>query len=246
MLKEFKADLHIHTCLSPCGDLKMSPRAIVDQAEKRGLDIIGICDHNSAENIGIAVKVASGKKVNVLAGMEVTSAEEAHLVALFDRVEQALELQEVVYASLLPGENDEKVFGYQVVVNELDEVEDFNKRLLIGATALTLDKFVEVIHSLGGLAIASHVDRESYSIIGQLGMIPEGLKLDALEISPRLTREEAKIEFPQYRDFPLVSFSDGHFLEDIGKKSTVFLLKEAKIGEIRKAFGNLEGRRILS
>jgi len=246
MLKEFKADLHIHTCLSPCGDLKMSPRAIVEQAEKKGLDIIGICDHNSAENIGVAIKVASGTKVNVLAGMEVTSAEEAHLVALFDRAEQALELQEIVYNSLLPGENDERVFGYQVVVNELDEVEDFNKRLLIGATTLTLDKFVEIIHSLGGLAIASHIDKESFSIIGQLGMIPEGLKLDALEISLRLSREEAKAKFSQYCNFPLVCFSDAHFLEDIGKKSTVFLLKEAKIGEIRKAFGNVDGRRILS
>ncbi len=246
MLKEFKADLHIHTCLSPCGDLKMSPRAIVDQAEKKGLDIIGICDHNSAENIEVAIRVASGTKVNVLAGMEVTSAEEAHLVALFDRAEQALELQEVVYASLLPGENDERIFGYQVVVNELDEVEDLNKRLLIGATTLTLDKFVEVIHSLGGLAIASHIDKESFSIIGQLGMIPEGLKLDALELSPRLSREEAKVEFSQYADFPLVCSSDAHFLEDVGKRSTVFLLKETKIGEIKKAFGNVAGRRILS
>lgn len=246
MLKEFKADLHIHTCLSPCGDLKMSPRAIVDQAEKKGLDIIGICDHNSAENIKVTMKVASGKRVDVLAGMEVTSAEEAHLVALFDRAEQALELQEVVYASLLPGENDEKVFGYQVVVNELDEVEELNKRLLIGATTLTLDKFVEIIHSLGGLAIASHIDKESFSIIGQLGMIPEGLKLDALEVSPQLTREEARAKFSQYSDFPLVGSSDAHFLEDVGNNPTTFLLKEAKIGEIRKAFGNVDGRRILS
>ncbi|UCD84837.1 MAG: PHP domain-containing protein [Deltaproteobacteria bacterium] len=246
MLKEFKADLHIHTCLSPCGDLKMSPKAIVEEAEKKGLDIIGVCDHNSAENIKVAIKVASGTKVNILAGMEVTSAEEAHLVALFDGPEQALELQDIVYANLLPGENDESIFGYQVVVNELDEVEDLNKRLLIGATTLTLDKSVEIIHSLGGLAIASHIDKESFSIIGQLGVIPEGLELDALEISPHMNREEAKTKFSQYSDYPLISSSDAHFLEDIGKKSTVFLLKEAKIGEIRKAFGNVEGRRILS
>jgi len=124
MLRELRCDLHIHTCLSPCADLEMSPKAIVEKSLKENLDIIAICDHNSSENVTYAMKAAAGKPLVVLPGMEVTTREEVHLIALFDRLEEVEELQAKVY-NRLPGVNDERIFGCQAVVNELDEVEGF-------------------------------------------------------------------------------------------------------------------------
>ncbi len=146
MLKCFYADLHIHTCLSPCADLTMSPKRIVEQAMAKKLDIIAICDHNSAENVHATLRTVSDKKITVLCGMEVTSTEEVHLLALFDEVKRVLNLQEIVYANLTPGENKEDLFGEQIIANEFDEVKGYNKRLLIGATNLTLKELVNKVH----------------------------------------------------------------------------------------------------
>ena len=242
MLRSMRADLHIHTCLSPCADLKMSPSAIAEKAKLKEIDILGICDHNSAENVPALIKAARKFKLNVLPGMEVTSQEEVHILALFDTAEAAFKLQQVVYGHL-PGENDEKAFGMQVVVNEKGEVLRFNKRLLIGASTLSVERVVETIHSFHGLAIASHIDREGFSLVSQLGFIPEHLMLDALEISPKTSLEEAKSRFQN--TFPFTTFSDAHFLEEIGKACTCFYIEEGNTEEIRKALQNEEGRKII-
>ena len=243
-LRTFKADLHIHTCLSACADLSMGPRAIVDKAAERGLDVIGICDHNSSENVPAVASAARHRNLKVLPGMEVTSKEEVHILALFDRIDRALELQAIVYEHLR-GENDAEAFGPQVVVNEEHEVLGFNPRLLAGATELSVEEVVDSIHGLDGLALASHVDRETFGIIGQLGFIPQGLPLDALEVSRNTSLEEARRRFPQYHHFAFVRSSDAHCLEDIGAASTSFFLKEATTGEIKKAFDGEESRRIV-
>lgn len=243
MLRTFKADLHIHTCLSPCGDLNMSPTAIAEQAKIKEIDIIGICDHNSAENVPAVMKAAQRFKIGVLPGIEVTSNEEIHILALFDDLEAALKLQEIIYNNL-PGENDEKAFGMQVVVNHDGEVLRFNKKLLIGASILSVENVVENIHSLQGLAIAAHIDREAFSLISQLGFIPDSLDLDALEVSSYLSIEEASKRYnPAY---PLTTSSDAHFLEDIGKSVTSFHMEEATTKEIKKALLNKEGRKIVN
>ena len=157
MLRPFKADLHIHTCLSPCTELDMSPKGILFSAKKKGIDILGICDHNSTEN-SLAIMNASEKMdIHVIPGMEVTSQEEVHVLALFDDIENALKLQEYVY-SKLPGKNDEEAFGMQVIVNEKEEVLGFNDKLLIGATTIPLDEVLQLIHSFDGVTIASHID----------------------------------------------------------------------------------------
>ncbi len=215
-LNSLRVDLHIHSCLSPCADLLMSPKRIVQQATAKNLDIIAICDHNSAENVRATVAAASGAPLTVLPGMEITSSEEAHLLAIFPGVEAALNLQKIIYLNLAPGENNEALFGAQIVANEFDEVEGFNKRLLFGATSLSMERLTNVIHELGGLAVASHVDRDVYSIMGQLGFIPDNLKLDALEISRRMSRSRALELFPEIINFPLITSSDAHFPAAIG------------------------------
>lgn len=245
MLQCYRADLHIHTCLSPCADLTMSPKGIVEKAEEMKLDIIAICDHNSAENVKATINAAKGKNLTVLAGMEVTSSEEVHVIALLNTVKAVLTLQDLVYSTLLPGENNEELFGQQIIANEFDEVEGYNNKLLIGATTLSLEEIVKTIHTYGGLAIASHIDRETYSIIGQLGFIPKDLNIDALEISPHTTRAQVNINIPKTEKYPLVRSSDAHFLKDIGKVITSFLLAQPSFNEIKMAFSQRDGRKIV-
>jgi hypothetical protein len=244
MLKKFRADLHIHTCLSPCAELQMTPLAIVKTASERGLDIIGITDHNSAENVMATKRAAKDRGITVLAGIEITSAEEVHILAFFDNIENLMKLQDIVYENLMPGENDPERFGDQIVVNENDEVMGFNKRLLIAATTLSAHSVVNLIHSLGGLSIASHVDREAFSIISQLGFIPEDLKFDALEMSPAIDRTRAETLFKDYRSFAWISSSDAHYLKDINKRNTSLFLEAPTIKEIASALKNIGGRKV--
>ncbi|MFQ6108650.1 MAG: PHP domain-containing protein [Candidatus Aminicenantales bacterium] len=241
MLRSFKADLHIHTCLSPCTELDMSPREITHRARAEKIDILGICDHNSAENAPAVMKAARKFDIHVLPGIEVTSREEVHVLALFDDLDDALKLQEYIYENL-PGKNDEEAFGMQVIVNEKDEVLGFNDRLLIGATTIPLEEVIRIIHRFRGIGIASHIDRESFSIIGQLGFVPEGIELDALEISPLISYEEA---IKKYKNYPLTCSSDAHYPDEIGKGFTTFLLKEGTVTEIKKALKREDGRELV-
>lgn len=242
---KFIADLHIHTCLSPCAELSMSPRNIIEKAASLGINILAICDHNSAENAEVSMDLAREKGIRVIPGMEICSVEEVHILGLFGGIDAVLGMQEMVYAHLQPGENDEEAFGMQVVVNEVNEVLGFNKRLLIGATDLTVNSIVETVHSLGGLAIASHIDREGFSIIGQLGFIPPDIPFDALEISRRTSIEKAESDFAPYRNIPWVSSSDAHTIEDVGKKTTGLFMNHATFEEFRLALQGVDGRKVI-
>jgi len=244
VLKEFKADLHIHSCLSPCSDWAMSPKKIVKQSLEVGLDLIALCDHNSAENAAATMREGQRRGLQVLPGMEICSKEEVHILALFDELEPTLEMQAYVYANL-PGENKTEVFGFQVIANEQDEVIGENPRLLIGATRLGLHDIVDKTHVLGGINISCHVDRPAYGIINQLGFIPEDLNLDGLEVSYRIKLAEAAQTIPGVDNFSLVTASDAHFLNDIGKTCTVFELAEPSLAEIRLALAQKDGRRIV-
>ena len=262
MLREYKADLHIHTCLSPCAELQMAPSAIVKTASEKGLDIIAITDHNSAENVIAAKKAAESTGLTVLAGMEVTTNEEVHILAIFDDIEDVLKLQDVVYDNLLHIENNSPDLiipprppltegGWdlkdvnQVVVNEKNEVLSFNNRLLIAATQLTAYSVVDTIHSLRGLAIASHIDREVFGIISHLGFIPPDLKLDALEISPNTSLEKAKEIFEEYSHIPWITSSDAHHLNDIGSVSTGLLMHDSTFEELCMAIKGVDGRKVI-
>jgi hypothetical protein len=234
----FKADLHIHTCLSPCAELDMSPKRIMGAAKSCGLNIVGICDHNSCENVPAARRCAERLGLQVIGGMEITSREEVHLLALFGSDTDLFSMQQIVYANL-PELTEERYYGDQVVVNEDDEVLDFNKKLLIGATELPLETLVALIHERNGLAIASHVDREGFGIIGQLGFIPPGLPLDALEVA---SGDPSGIDGAA---FPFITSSDAHKLESIGSRFTEFFMDAATIQEIRDSLRGLGDRKVV-
>ena len=244
MLKIFNCDFHIHTCLSPCADLDMHPRALVERALEAGLDLIAICDHNSSENVPFVISAARGKNLNVLPGMEVTTSEEVHVLAIFDSLLNLTEIQKLVYQHL-PGDNDERRFGVQAIVNENGEVEGINNKLLIGATDLSLDKLLNHIHQLNGLAIAAHIDRESFSVLSQLGFIDETIKFDALEITPATGIERARIKYRDLSNYSFIISSDAHFLKDIGKAKTKVVLQEPSIIELKMAFAKQNGRSVL-
>lgn len=221
----------------------MYPRAIVEKCVSERLDIIGICDHNASENVSYVIQAAKGKNLTVLPGMEITSKEEVHILALFDNIDDLSTLQKTVYRAL-HGMNREEVFGCQPIVNELDEIEGFNERLLMGATDLSLYESIEVIHQLHGIAIAAHIDRESFGVIGQLGFIPSEVQFDALEISHTTGRKKARQQYPELLHYSFLQSSDAHFIDDIGRVFTKVFLKKPTISELKMAFKGREGRYI--
>lgn len=223
----------------------MTPIKIVRKAIEMGLSMIAITDHNSAENVSAVIAAARDTDLYVIPGIEITSTEEAHIIGLFSSVESALSMQEIIFEKLQPGENKEDLFGMQVIADEFDNVEGFNKRLLIGATTIQIEKIVELIHQFSGLAIPAHIDRESYSIISQLGFIPQNLNIDAIEISYNLNLQSARNQFNELEEIPFITSSDSHDLEDIGKCQTNLLVAKADIGELIKALRGNDGRKII-
>jgi len=235
------ADLHIHTVLSPCAAPEMTPAAIVREAERKELSVIAICDHNSAGNTA-AVQRASVHGLLVVAGIEITTKEEAHLVGLFPDAGAAREAGETVLATLpelperLPG-----WMGEQQLMTHRDQVRGHETRMLASACALSLQQAVDLIHQCGGIAVAAHVDRPSFSVLSQLGMIPDGLALDALDVSPagvQLGRHHAL----HCAHLPILSSSDAHSLEEVGAGRVWVNVENLTFSELCFAIAGKEGR----
>lgn len=237
------ADLHVHTCLSPCSELEMSPREIVRTAVERGLDAVAITDHNSAENVDAVVRAAASSPLVVIPGMEITSMEEVHVLAFFPTVGQAQRVQQIMYAGLGSTSREEYV-QEQVLANEHDEVEGFCDRLLVGSSLLSLERVVRLIHEEGGLAVAAHIDRQAYGILGVLGFIPPRLVFDALEVSPRIPLAKATQVFPAYAHLPFTTGSDAHRLQDLGSATTPLWARDRSLEEVWMALRQEAGRRI--
>lgn len=213
------------------------------KAAEKEIKMLGICDHNSCENAASFMAAGEKQNVSVFPGMEICTKEEAHILGIFGALDNAMKLQDIIYENL-EGLNDEETFGIQALVNEKGDLIGINEKLLIGATNLPLEKVVDAIHSLNGVAIASHIDREAYSIIGQLGFIPEYLRLDAIELSKHVRREEYKKWQEEYKSFPILSSSDAHFLDEIGQGLTTFYMDEANFDEFKKAISKEGGRKV--
>lgn len=242
-LKIYKADLHIHTCLSPCSEWEMSPKRIVEICEKKQMDMIAVCDHNSVENAGAVMRAGNQKGICVLPGMEVCSKEEVHILTIFKELDHADDMQTYVY-NHLQGENNPELFGYQIVALETDEVVCENPKMLISATQLGIDEIIEKAHSLNGLCIASHVDRTMFGIIGQLGFIPPDLPLDAIEISSKMTIDEAKTRIPGISQLSIIQSSDAHSPENIGKSYSNLRIKAPTFDELCLAIKGEKGRKV--
>lgn len=236
-LRPFRADLHVHTVLSPCASYRMAPGRIVARALEVGLDIVAIADHNSAANVRAVVEAARGTGLRVLPGMEVESREEVHVLSLFEEVEQAEAWQEVVYAHLPDLPNDEAAFGAQLVVSADDGYIRHEGRRLLVATFLGLDELVERVVGLGGVVIPAHVDRPAYGLVGVLGFVPPGPDFLALEVSRHAGL--AKYVAPGRA---CIRSSDAHDLGEVGRATTVFHLASPTLAELRLACRGEAGR----
>lgn len=212
----------------------MSPKNIVMKAKEVGLDIIAITDHNMTENSLYAHRIACGFGLTVLFGMELQTQEEIHLLAIFDDFNIAMEFQKFVYAMLPPVKNNENYFGDQLVVDENDEILRFEERLLLNSSQITIEESVNWIKSRGGLAIPSHIDSEVFSIISQLGFIPSHIPFDAFEIK-RVENIPHVLPFIKNNAIPFVTFSDAHYLKDIGKKRTFLEMERPTCKDIEVA-----------
>lgn len=244
MLREFRVDLHVHTCLSPCGEWEMSPQNIARRCRETELAMIAVCDHNSCENAAAVMAAGRRHGLAVLPGMEVCTREEVHVLALFGELARAQAMQQIVYERL-GGRNVPEIFGFQIVATARDEVLDQCPRLLIGAADIGLEETVAHIHALKGLSLAAHIDRPVGGIVGQLGFIPPGLGLDGVEVSPRTPAERVPERFPAARGLPCLSFSDAHRLEEIGRAFTRLRLGRPTFYELTLALRGKAGRRVL-
>ncbi len=228
----FKFDLHIHSCLSPCGDLDSSPAAIVRQAKAAGLNGLMIADHNTSRNSPALAEACRREGLHALYGMELTTAEEVHCLAVFDTIDQAAALTEVVYAALPRRVNRPEVFGYQPVVNADEEIIEFEEHLLSAPTTLRIVEAGARIHALGGLFAAAHLDRAVFSITSQLGALAGDEGFDAVEISRRAGVEPWRA---RCLGLPVLRNSDAHYLHEIGAVYNMADLTEFSVGALKKA-----------
>jgi 3',5'-nucleoside bisphosphate phosphatase len=244
-MKSFRADLHIHTVLSPCGDLEMSPVNIVSKAVQKGLDVIGITDHNTTRHCGLITRLAEEKGIFVMQGAEVTTKEEVHCLAFFENTDALSKFQEFLDDSLPEVINDPAIFGYQVQVDEYDNVVYEEKKLLINAISKSFEETETFIHSLNGLFIPAHLNRPKNSIYSQLGFLPDNLSADAVEISKATTFRQFIEDHPELNGFTVIKNSDAHYPEDIGTAFTLFYIEEASFPEIKQALKKENGRKII-
>ncbi len=241
-MKTFRVDLHTHTVLSPCGDLEMSPVNIVKKAKECGIDIIGISDHNSTLHAPLVKELAAKEGIVVMMGAEVTTKEEVHCLCFFETEEKLAVFQEYLeeYLPHIPNDNDK--FGYQVVVNEEEEIVDEVEWLLISAISQSIDQLEQKVHELDGLFIPAHINKMQDSIVSQLGFIPFDLNVDALELTRHISKEAFLKKNAYLKDKTFIKSSDAHCIDLVGDIYTEFLLKEASFNEVKMALRNEEGR----
>lgn len=241
-LRRIRADLHIHTALSPCGSDEMTPPAVVLAALEAGLDMIAICDHNSAANVA-AVQEAAGDLITVLPGMEITTAEEVHVVALFPDIHCAQAASAEVN-ELLPRADEfyYNFFGQQTVMDWAGNTIGCEMATLVAATTLDLNDSVALIKRHRGLAIAAHIDRRAFGVMSQLGGFPMDAGFDAIEVSRNTTDDSPRME--EFRGFglPITGSSDSHYLNEIGQCITLVDLYEPTFDELALAVAGLDDR----
>jgi hypothetical protein len=225
-MKSYRADLHIHSLLSPCGSLNMSPARIICEAKEKKIDIIAVADHNSTRQAGLIKKLGQEAGITVLTGAEVNTREEVHCLCLFGDDEATRAFQKFLDARLPDEENDVVIFGDQVVVDEKEHIVYTEDRLLISALRAGISEVEEVVHKLNGLFIPSHIDRPYSGILDRLGFIPENLQCDALEISYRISESEICQKLPELCGKYFLHSSDAHYPKDIGRATTTFELEE--------------------
>ena len=234
-MKSFRADLHVHTVLSPCAEVEMIPPLIVREALEHHIDIIAITDHNASANVGAVQKAADGTGLTVLPGMEVQTREDVHLLCLFASLLDLENWQHKVDLSLPDTLNQPEHFGEQFIVDESGEYIRTETRLLLTATEFSIEEVIQHVGELGGLVIPAHVDRKSFGLFPTLGFLADWWHFPALEISRHITAEALHKKFPSSINHPLIQSGDVHRLDEF-LGTTLFEIEAPTLNEIGKAF----------
>lgn len=243
-LKWYKADLHVHSVLSPCGELEMGPENVIKKCDELDIKILGITDHNSGANVGAFKSKGQKKGISVIAGMEVQSREEVHCLCFFPSRDKLKYFEKEFKATLPKINNNPNIFGDQVVVNEEEEILYLENNLLLVSSYLSIKEILEMVENYEGGMIPAHIDKKHYSIIYNLGFIPSYNFL-ALEIFNYPNRGEKEKNYPEIKKFPLVVSSDAHNLDDmVNQYYTYFYLAEPNWEEIKLALKSKKGRKV--
>ena len=234
-MHEFAYDLHIHYCLSPCGDEDMTPANIAGMAALKGLDVIALTDHNSCKNCPAIMKAAQEYGISVIPGMELTTMEEVHVLCLFPELSRALDFDAYVYERLLPFPNREDLFGRQIIYNENDEPAGKVEYLLISSTQITFSAAQDIVEQFGGVMIPAHIDKNSNSLLHNLGFIPSDSHFTCAEVANLDDLERLKEENPYLNGCKIIHDSDAHYLEHIHEREQFLTAASAKPADVLEA-----------
>jgi len=240
-LNTYRAELHVHTVLSPCAGIEMIPPLIVDKALELGIQILAITDHNASANVEAVMQAAQGTDLTVIPGIELQTNEEIHSLCLFERLEQLNKFQQIVDQTLPDFPNNIEFFGEQFVVDKEGEFIRHEERLLINSTSLSINDAFQIVDDLDGLFIPAHVNREAFGLISHLGTVPPDLPVKTLEISRHISPQKAIERFPFLKNYHLIQSGDVHYIDDF-LGSNQFLLDSPTLREIKLALAGINGR----
>lgn len=225
-------DLHIHSCLSPCGDDDMTPGNIVGMAAIKGLDVIALTDHNSCKNCPAFLRIAEQFGVLAIPGMEINTSEEVHAVCLFSTLEQAMAFDSYVYERLMKFPNKEEVFGKQQICNEEDEVVGTEPLLLINSVDISFDELWDLVDSYGGVMVPAHIEKAANSLIANLGFVPPDSRFRTAELKDLKKLHEVRKGNPYLNECRIISDSDAHYLEDIHEPRLTISVRERSVDAV--------------
>lgn len=216
----YRCDLHVHSCLSPCGDEDMTPGNIVGMALLNGLQIVALTDHNTVKNCPSFFKLAKTHGIIPVAGVELTTNEDVHAVCLFRTLDAAMDFGEYIESKRIRIKNDPGIFGRQLLIDENDKTIGEEEYLLINAVDLSLEEAFVEVSKRGGVCYPAHIDRSSNGIISMLGDFPPEPRFTAFELNDASSYEECLSRFPilKERELVHVAASDAHYLTDISEE----------------------------
>ena len=235
-------DLHLHSCLSPCGDTDMTPNNIVNMAKLLGLDVIALTDHNTSLNCEAAMKVGDEIGLLVIPGMELTTAEDIHAVCLFPTLEKALAFSGYVDANRIKVRNKPDIYGRQVIMNEDDEETGEIEHLLLPASFIGISDAYRKAAEFGGICYPAHIDRDSLSILSVLGEIDPMCGFRTAELADMDKLDALCAQHPILNGMNIINCSDAHYLENMREASNTIelpeLTREAVIAYLDRNIGD--------
>ena len=224
-MSRYYYDLHIHSCLSPCADNDMTPCNIAGMAAIKGLGIVALTDHNSTKNCRAFFAAAKRHGIVPIAGMELTTAEDVHIVCLFPTLESAEKFDDEYRSFRILYKNTKDIFGDQLILDEEDNVIGEEEHLLLNASTLSIEDAERLAKKYGAAVFPAHIDRDENGIIAALGCVPETPHFHAVEFRDRESIGEYSEKYG-LSDKLILTDSDAHYLWDISEAENYIELED--------------------